>query len=1039
MNHLLTALVAWSLNNRILTLILGLALALAGTWAMLGLPVDAFPDVSAPQVKIILKVPGLSPEEMEKRVTVPVETELLGLPKQTMLRSTSKYALADITLDFADGTDIYWARQQVSERLAAAMPSLPAGIEGGLAPITTPLGEMFMFTLEGDLPLEERRALLDWVIRPALRTVPGVADVNALGGRVTTFEVAPDAVRMAARGVTLEALRMTLEANNRDDGAGRMQAGEEALLVRVVGRLANLEDVASLRVPTAYGESVRLDQVAELRMGSVTRQGGVIRDGKGETVEGLVLGLRGEDSRKTIAGVRAKLAELEPSLPAGVSVQVFYDRSELTRAAIASVSKALLEAVVLVLGLLLLFLGELRASLVVAVVLPLAALMTFMWMRQLDMTANLMSLGGLAIALGMLVDAAVVVVENIVARLAVQDGRHLSDVVREATHEVAAPVATGMLIIATVFLPLLTLQGLEGKLFSPVAVTIILALAAALLLSLTLIPVLATYALKRGSSKAHAGAHSEGHSDTAGHGDSWLVRQLHRGHTPALRWSLAHPRILIGTVVLMVGVAVWAVSQAGKTFMPTMDEGALIVQLETPPSIDLDASLALDLRVQQALMAQVPEITSIIARAGSDELGLDPMGLNQTDSFLVLKPRHEWQVADKEALIDRIRSVLDTSFPGVGYAFTQPIEMRVSEMIIGVRGDVAVRLFGADLAVLNEKAAAIAAVLEGIPGAEDVFTTQAEGVRYLDVVLERAALNRLGLSVDEVASLLRVQFDGLQVGEIQQEARRIPLVLKAQAGQSLDDVAALPLVLRDGAQITLGQVAQVVARDGPVLIQHEQGARNVVILSNVRGRDLAGFVAEAQAKVAEAVPLDAGYRLTWGGEFQNQARAMARLGVVVPLAIVVIFGVLVATFGGLRPALLVMVNVPLALIGGVLALFMAGEYLSVPASVGFIALLGIAVLNGVVLVSHFLHLRKSGMPMAQAVMEGTQRRLRPVMMTASIAALGLLPLLFATGPGSEIQRPLAVVVMGGLVSSTLLTLILLPVLFARWGEARRVG
>lgn len=1029
MNRVLAALVDWALNNRIMTLILGLALALAGTWAMLGLPVDAFPDVSAPQVKIILKVPGLSPEEMERRVTLPVETELLGLPKQVMLRSTSKYGLVDITLDFADGTDIYWARQQVGERLAAAMPNLPAGIEGGLAPITTPLGEMFMFTLEGDLSLAERRALLDWVIRPALRTVPGVADVNALGGRVSTFEVAPDAVRMAARGVTLEALRMTLEANNRDDGAGRMQAGEEALLVRVVGRLSSLEDVASLRVPTVHGDTLRLDQVAELRMGSVTRQGGVVRDGQGETVEGLVLGLRGEDSRKTIAGVRARLAELATSLPPGVTIEVFYDRSELTRAAIGSVSKALLEAVVIVLVLLLLFLGELRASLVVALVLPMAALMTFMWMRQLGMTANLMSLGGLAIALGMLVDAAVVVVENIVARLAAHDGRRLLDVVREATHEMAQPVTTGMLIIATVFLPLLTLQGLEGKLFSPVAVTIILALAAALLLSLTLIPVLATYVLKSG--QGTFGAHAE-----AGHGDSWLVRQLHRAHTPALRWSLAHPRTLMTAVLLMVAAALWAVSLAGKTFMPTMDEGALIVQLETPPSIDLEASLALDLRVQQALLAKVPEITSIIARAGSDELGLDPMGLNQTDSFLVLKPREQWQVADKDALMDRIRTVLDESFPGVGYAFTQPIEMRVSEMIIGVRGDVAVRLFGPDLQVLNAKAASIAQVLEGIQGAEDVFTTQAEGVRYLDVRLDRAALNRFGLNVDEVASLLRAQFDGVQVGEIQQEARRIPLMLKAKAGQSLEDVAALPLLLHDGAQITLGQVAQVVTRDGPVLIAHEQGARNVVILSNVRGRDLAGFVAEAQAQVAKEVPLDAGYRLAWGGEFENQARAMQRLGVVVPLAIAVIFGVLAATFGGVRPALLVMVNVPLALIGGVLALFLAGEYLSVPASVGFIALLGIAVLNGVVLVSHFLHLRKSGMVMQRAVIEGTQRRLRPVMMTASIAALGLLPLLFATGPGSEIQRPLAVVVMGGLVSSTLLTLILLPVLFARWGEAR---
>lgn len=1040
MTRLLSALVDGALSHRIFTLLVGVVFALAGTWAMLQLPVDAFPDVSAPQVKVILKVSGLSPEDMEMRVTQPVETELLGIPQQVMLRSTSKYGLVDLTLDFADGTDIYWARQQVSERLAAVMPNLPAGVEGGLAPITTPLGEMFMFTLEGDLPLAERRALLDWVIRPALRTVPGVADVNALGGRVSTFEVAPDAVRMAARGVTLQALREALMANNHDDGAGRLSEGEEALVVRVVGRLTSLDDMASLRVPTAQGDTVRLDQVADVHMGSVTRLGGVVHNGVGETVEGLVLGLRGGDSRKTIAAVRERLAELEPSLPSGVKIQVFYDRTELTAQAIHTVSKALLEAVVLVLILLLLFLGELRASLVVAVVLPMAALITFFAMRQLHMTANLMSLGGLAIALGMLVDAAVVVVENIVARLAQHDGRDMLSIVREATHEVAQPVTTGMLIIATVFLPLLTLQGLEGKLFSPVAVTIILALAAALLLSLTLIPVLASYVLRSGrqTGHGHAAGHGAGHVAGDGHGDSWLVRQLHRIHTPALHWSLAHPRILMGSVLIMVLVALWAAASAGKTFMPTMDEGSLIVQLETPPSIDLDASLALDLRVQKALMEAVPEITAIIGRAGSDELGLDPMGLNQTDNFLVLKPRDQWQVASKDALIDRIRAVLDTQFPGVNYAFTQPIEMRVSEMIIGVRGDVAVRLFGTDLAVLNEKAAAIAKVLESVPGAQDVFTTQAEGVRYLDVVLDRPTLNRLGLNVEQIAELLKTQFDGLQVGIVQQQARRIPLMLKAGSGVNLgvQDLAALPLLTHKGQIITLGQVAEVVPRDGPVLISREMGARNVVVLCNVRDRDLSGFVAEAQAKVKEAVPLEAGYRITWGGEFQNQQRAMQRLGVVVPVALAVIFAVLVATFGGIRPALLVMVNVPLALIGGVLALYLAGEYLSVPASVGFIALLGIAVLNGVVLVSFFLHLRQSGMPMAQAVVEGTQRRLRPVMMTASIAALGLLPLLFATGPGSEIQRPLAVVVMGGLVSSTLLTLILLPVLFARFAERK---
>ncbi|MEO1750909.1 CusA/CzcA family heavy metal efflux RND transporter [Thiofaba sp. EF100] len=1015
---MLDALIDLALRRRLLTLILGAVLAALGTYAMLNLPIDAFPDVSAPQVKIILKVPGLTPEEIERRVTIPIETELLGLPKQTMLRAVAKYGLTDITVDFADGTDIYWARQQVAERLANVMGSLPEGVEGGLAPITTPLGEMFMFTIEGPQSLEERRALLDWVIRPALRTVPGVADVNALGGRVATFEVAPDPTRMAARGVRIEDLRTTLMSNNRNDGAGRLTAGEEALLVRVIGRASSLEDLTSLRVPTREGGSVRVDEVAEVRLASLTRNGGVTRNGQGETVEGLVLGLRGANARAVVEGVRARLDELAPSLPEGVHIEVFYDRGNLVDQATHTVSKALIEAVVLVVIMLVLFLGEARAALAVALILPLAALATFLAMRELGMSANLMSLGGLAVALGMLVDAAVVVVENIVAQLGQQNGRSLTDTVRAATFEVAKPVVSGMFIIAAVFLPLLTLQGLEGKLFSPVAVTIIIALGASLLLSLTFIPALSVGLLKPGA-----------------HHESRLVRGLHKVHDPALHWALRHPRSLMGGVLIGVVIAALALAQAGKTFMPTMDEGSLILQLEKHPSIDLDASLALDQRVQQALLARVPEIEAIIARAGSDELGLDPMGLNQTDSFLVLKPRHTWSVPDKDALMDRIRTVME-DFPGVTYGFTQPIQMRVSEMIIGARGDVAIRLFGPELSVLNEKAAAIAATLEGIPGAEDVFTTQAEGVRYLTVTLNRPELNRLGLSVDEVASLLRAQLEGLRVGEIQQGLRRIPLILKAPAGQTPEDLAALPVVLPDGQQVSLGQLARLENIDGPVLIQHEQAARNVVILCNVRGRDLAGFVQEAQQKVAQAVPLEPGYRLTWGGEFQNQQRAMQRLSIVVPAALLLILGMLAATFGGLRPALLVMVNVPLALIGGVLALYLAGEYLSVPASVGFIALLGIAVLNGVVLVNTFLHLRENGLDLRSTVLEGTRRRLRPVMMTATIAALGLVPLLFAQGPGAEIQRPLAVVVIGGLISSTLLTLILLPVLYERFGEAR---
>ncbi len=1016
---MLDTLTEYALARRWFVLVLALLLAALGVRAFQQIPIDAFPDVSTTQVKLILKAPGMTPEEVEARITQPVETELLGIPRQTILRSLSKNALVDITVDFEEGTDIYWARQQVAERFANVKGDLPGNVSGGLAPISTPLSELFMFTVEGPLTLAEKRSLLDWTIRPQLRALPGVADVNALGGRVATFAVSPDPAALAARGVTYAELRDALEANTRNDGAGRVNEGEETWVVRVNGGVASLDELRRIGIKAVDGVVVTVGDVARVELGEMTRYGAVTQDGKGEAVEGLVIGLKGVNAGVLIQNVKAKLAEIQATLPEGVTISPFYDRAQLVDRAVGTVSKALLEAAVLVVILLLLFLGNFRAAVVVALILPLSVLATFVLMRQFGLSANLMSLGGLAIAIGLLVDAAVVVVENVVAHLAHDpENTEVKPLQRVlwATQEVAKPVASGIVIIAIVFLPLLTLQGLEGKLFAPVALTIVFALAASLLLALTVIPVLASWLLKQ-----------------AAHDDPWLLRRAQALYTPLLDRALARPKWVYATAGVLMLAAAGVYPLIGKTFMPVMDEGDILVQLEKLPSISLEESVAQDLRVQQALLREVPEIRRIVARAGADELGLDPMGLNDTDSFLVLKPMKEWRRPDKEWLIGEIRTVVE-GFPGIAYNFTQPIDMRVSEMLTGSRGDVAIKIFGPDLATLNRLAGEIFAVVEKIPGASDVYTQQNEGVQYLQAEIDRDAAARFGLSADDIAVLLRTQLEGEVIGTIQQQGRRIPLQLRGPDAlrHSPDALQALRLTLDDGRTISLDQVVQLVRTDGPVAVKRENAARFTVVQSNVAGRDLVSFVTDAQAAVAAQVKLPPGYSVTWGGQFENQQRAAQRLMIVVPVALVLIGFLLYVTFGDVRQALLVMMNVPLALVGGIFALGISGEYLSVPASVGFIALLGIAVLNGVVLVSHFNQLRAQGVKGNAVVRDGALRRLRPVLMTASIAAFGLVPLLFATGPGSEIQRPLAIVVIGGLVSATLLTLVVLPLLYRQF-------
>lgn len=1016
MDKLIYAALRW----RTLTLLLAALLAIAGLHAWFQLPIDAFPDISPTQTKIILKIPGMTPEEVELRIVRPIEQELLSIPKKRMVRSVSKYGIADITLDFEEGTDIYWARQQVNERLSGVMGDLPAAVSGGLAPITTPLSELFMFTIEGNFSLAEKRRVLDWTIRPELRTVPGVAEVNALGGEVQTFEVVPLPQRMAALGISMADLRAALIANNSNDGAGRMSSGETSLVVRVEGAISSLDDLRGIRISAPRGNGkVLLEDIATVHTGSLARYGAVTQDGQGEAVQGLVLGLRGVNARELVIALDARIGSLQKRLPPGMTLRVFYNRGDLVSRATGSVMKALMEAAVLVCVVLYVFLGGLRSALVVAVSLPLSLLTTFLLMRIAGITANLMSLGGLAIALGMLVDASVVVVENIETHLGGQMQTYemtMSERVLHAVRQVVKPVVAGVVIIGVVFLPLLTLQDLEGKIFSPVALTIVMALAASLLIAFTAIPALASLLLRV----------REGH-------ESALMHRVLAGYVRLRDVCWAHPRWLYGVAITSLVLAAGLYFQIGKTFMPTLDEGDILVQLQKDSSITLDASIELDIRVQQAILAKVPEVKSIVARVGSDELGLDPMGLYETDTFLVLKPRDQWR-GSKEDITNALRGVLD-GFPGLVYGFTQPIEMRVSEMLTGTRGDVAIKIFGQDLGKLLDTAQSVAQAVRSVKGAAEVIAPKAEGMPYLNVVLNRHMIGQAGLSVEGVQRTLRQQIEGDTVGLVLEGGIRTPLTLRGADGvrQSPESLRNLPITAPDGRAWPASALADIRQSEGPIRIDHELSQRFTTIQVAVEGRDLTGFVQDAQQAVNK-LGLRSEIQVTWGGQFENQQRAAARLSVVIPAAMGLIFLILSLTFGSPRQAAIIFVNIPFALVGGVVALSISGQYLSVPASVGFIALLGIAVLNGVVMVTHFNERLANGEDIATVVRMGSERRLRPVLMTAIITGLGMFPLLFATGPGSEIQKPLAIVVIGGLVSATLLTLLLLPLIFERWSE-----
>lgn len=1009
---MLTSIIEFSLRQRLMVIICACGLLFFGAYSFLTVPIDAFPDISSTQVKVILKAPGMAPEEVENRVVRPLELELLGLPNQKSLRSLSKYGLADITIDFNDGTDIYLARNMVNEKLTMTMADLPAEVSGGLAPIVTPLSDMFMFTIEGDISEVEKRSLLDFTIRPILRNTKGVADVNRLGGYARAIAVVPDFDNMARLGISISQLQSALSANLKNEGAGRVDRDGQTFLVKVQTASLTREKIEEIPVITKNG-FVKIGNFCEVIESHMTRLGLVVIDGVGETTQGLVLSLKGANARDAIDGIKQKMEALKPNLPEGVELRVFYDRSQLTQKAVNNVVKVLTEAVILIIITLFLFLGDVRAAVAVSVILPLSISVAFVMMKEYGLSANLMSLGGLAIAIGILVDSAVVMVENTFERLSQNKNSPKLHTVYRACKEISVSVFSGILIIIIFFVPLLTLQGLEGKFFVPLAQTIVFALVGSLILSMTVIPVVSSYVLK-----------VKDHKETA------LIVFLHKLYDPLLNFSLNHFKIVFLSAIAFLVFSLSIFPYIGTAFMPTLNEGDIVVNIEGPPSISLEQNKEIMLSLQEQLLARVPDIKSVVTRIGADEVGLDPAGPNQSDAFISLKPQEEWQAKNLDEIRDQIREVTN-DIKGMNLAILQPIDMRISEMLTGVRGDLAIKIFGTEIDKLNELSEQIMDILKGIDGAQETFTTFNKGVNYLHITPYSPIMANVGIPSDEFAKFMKSSLEGIMVEYIPQGAARIPVIIRQNNELSTDitKLKSLEMSSQNGSPIPISSIAEIVEVDGPLQVQREGAQRYNVVRTNVRDRDLGGFVQEAQEKISAQVQLPDGYSIVYGGQFENQQRALKRLSTVIPLSILAIFFILFFTFKSIPLALLILLNIPFAVTGGLISLFVSGEYISVPASVGFIALFGIAVLNGVVMVGYFLQLLKQGRTLDECVVIGARRRLRPVLMTACIAGLGLVPMLLSSGVGSEVQKPLAVVVLGGLVTSSFLTLVMLPPLF----------
>lgn len=1024
---LVDRLLSWSLQNKLLVVIFTALIALIGVRSAVRLPVDAVPDVTNVQIQILTEAPGLGPEEVERFLTVPVEQAVGGVPAVEEMRSLSRFGLSVVTVVFEEGTDIWWARQLIGERLVEAREAIPEGYgEPEMGPVSSGLGEIYQFEIRGGgRSAMELRDILEWQIAPRLRAVSGVVEVNAFGGELRTYEVAvrPDA--LAARGLALADVFEAITRNNQAGGGGYIQKGREQVLIRGEALIGSLDDLRGVVVATtAQGTPIYLGELGEIRFAPMLRQGAVTRDGDGEVVTGIVMMLLGENSRTVVENVKARIKEIAPTLPEGVEIDPFYDRTELIARTLHTVERSLLEGGILVVAVLLLTLGNLRGGLIVAAAIPLSMLIAFTGMLYAGVSGNLMSLG--AIDFGLIVDGSVVMIENIVRVIGERRrrGQLIDDrTILTAAREVSRPVVFAVGIIILVYLPILTLTGIEGKMFRPMALTVVFALAGSLLLSLTLMPVAASLLLR--------GAHEE---------HTVLISAAERLYQPLLALAMRRRWITVSLAGAAFALSLAVVPTLGAVFVPKLDEGAIALQIARLPSVSLEESIRIAGEAERAILVAYPdEVTTVVSKTGRAEIATDPMGVDFSDVFVILEPADRWtKVHDKEALIEGIQATLAAGIPGVNFSFSQPIELRVNELIEGVRSDVAIIVYGDDLATLKRIGDDIARVVSVTDGAEDVKAEQVAGLPVLRVVIDRAAIARIGLDAADVLDAVET-IAGREAGVVIEGQRRVTIQVRfpPDVRADIDQISQI-LVGNSRVRVPLRQVATLTEEIGPAQISREGGRRKLTVEANIRGRDVASAVADAQARIAREINLPDGYELGWGGTFENLQQASARLAVVVPLVLLLIFVILQAQFGSARLAGLVYANVPMAVSGGVFALAARGMPFSISAAVGFIALFGIAVMNGVVLVSCVRRLHETGSTAAEAAQAGALLRLRPVLMTALVAALGFVPMALATSAGAEVQRPLATVVIGGLLTSTVLTLLVLPTLYAWWmaGEAR---
>jgi cobalt-zinc-cadmium resistance protein CzcA len=1055
---MLESIVRTAIARRWLVLGLTLVAAAYGAWSFLELPIDAVPDITNVQVQVNTEAPGYSPLEAEQRVTFPIETALAGLPRLDYTRSLSRYGLSQVTVVFEDGTDIYFARQLVNERVREAMSRLPEELEPALGPIATGLGEIFMFTVSAEPGAADEagrpwdatalRTLQDWVIKPQLRTVRGVTEVNTIGGFVKEIHVTPQPERLIAQGLGFRELLEAIATNSTNTGAGYIERNGEQYLVRAPGQVSSLDEIRAIVVGHAGGVPIRIGDVAEVALGRELRTGAATENGE-EVVLGTVFMLVGENSRAVSRRTAAKLAEVNRNLPPGVVAKTVYDRTQLVDRTIATVQRNLVEGALLVIAVLFALLGNGRAALLTALVIPLSMLFTFAGMARGRISGNLMSLG--ALDFGLIVDGAVIIVENCIRRLGEAGREHGGplplrerlDVVSDATRQVIRPSVFGVMIILIVYVPILALTGVEGKMFRPMAVTVILALLSALVLSVTFVP--AAVAVLLGGRVAER--------------ESRVMRGARRGYAWVLERALGRPAAVVASAAALLAASLGAASQMGREFIPSLDEGDVALHALRIPGTSLTQAVSMQAALERALRS-VPEVGHTFGKIGTAEVANDPMPPSVADGFVILKPRRQWPDPRRpKAEVVRALEEAVARVPGNNYEFTQPIQMRFNELIAGVRSDVAVKVFGDDLERLLATGESIAEVLERIPGAADVKTEQVSGLPTLEIAMDRPALSRYGLGVGEVQEVVRTAIGGSVGGQLFEGDRRfdivvrlpealrtdlaaierLPLPLPEHPGESAPVRPAHRALLPARSFVPLGAVAELSVGVGPNQISRENGKRRVVVTANVRGRDIGSFVSEAEERIRSEVEIPSGYWTTWGGQFEQLESATRRLQVVVPLALLLIFGILTAVFGSARYAALVFSGVPLAWTGGILSLLARGIPFSISAGVGFIALSGVAVLNGVVMLSFVNELRREGRSIDAAVREGALTRLRPVLMTALVASLGFVPMATSTGAGAEVQRPLATVVIGGILSSTALTLVVLPVLYRwleRWTERR---